>query len=90
EDQPEAKKDYLIIDEVKFVPASGDNTFSPDAIAVNDKLNAIIGGKSSGKSLLLYYIAKAIDPEQVRKKLEELGVDAGYNFDNNPSFDFEV
>lgn len=90
EDQPETKKDYLIIDEIKFVPVSGDTTFSPDAIAVNDKLNAIIGGKSSGKSLLLYYIAKTIDPEQVRKKLEELGVDAGYNFDNNPSFDFEV
>jgi hypothetical protein len=90
EDHPEVKKDYLIIDEVKFVPAPGDTTFSPDAIDTNDKLNAIIGGKSSGKSLLLYYIAKTIDPEQVRKKLEELGVDAGYNFDNNPLFDFEV
>ncbi len=90
EDEPEVKKDYLVIDEVKFVPASGDNSFSPDAIAVNDKLNAIIGGKSSGKSLLLYYIAKTIDPVQVKRKLEELEIEAGYTFDNNAAFDFEV
>lgn len=90
EDQPETKKDYLVIDEVKFVPVGGDNMFSPHAIDINDKLNAIIGGKSSGKSLLLYYIAKTIDPAQVQKKLEELEVDAGYNFDRNPAFDFEV
>lgn len=90
EDQPETKRDYLVIDEVKFVPAGGDNTFSPHAIDINDKLNAIIGGKSSGKSLLLYHVAKAIDPAQVQKKLEELEVDAGYDFDQNPAFDFEV
>src|SRR5690606_35693370 len=90
EDQPEQKKDYLIIDEVKFVPATGDSTFPPTGIEINDKLNTIIGGKSSGKSLLLYYIAKTIDPEQVKKKLAEPGIDAGYDFDNNPTFDFEV
>jgi ABC-type dipeptide/oligopeptide/nickel transport system ATPase component len=54
---------------------------------LNENLNAIIGGKSSGKSLLLYSTAKSIDPEQVNKASKRLGFE-GYNL--NTSFDFEV
>jgi hypothetical protein len=88
EEIPEQKKNYLVIDSVKFLGTG--SWFSPDSIELNDKLNAIIGGKSSGKSLLLYYIAKAIDPRQVEKKLEELEITSGYDFDNQNGFDFQV
>jgi hypothetical protein len=90
EEKPEQKKDYLVIDSVKFVAASERKLFSPNPIELNDKLNAIIGGKSSGKSLLLYYIAKAIDPVQVNKKFEDLDIPSGYDFDRIPDFDFKV
>ncbi len=90
EEKPEQKKDYLIIDSVKFLSPPTKNQFSPDPIELNDKLNAIIGGKSSGKSLLLYYIAKAVDPRQVTKKFHDLDIPLGYDFEKITEFDFQV
>lgn len=43
--------------------------FSSDPIVFNDQLTCIIGGKSTGKSLLLQNIARAIDNKQVEDKL---------------------
>jgi ABC-type phosphate transport system ATPase subunit len=90
ENIPQSKLDYLIIDEVSFIGEQEAKYFSLEPIPLNLNLNAIIGGKSSGKSLLLYHIAKAIDPQQVKEKMALVGVKA-YAFENQvPSFDFIV
>lgn len=57
---PDDKKSYNVIDKIKFVNKSGENKFSEQKIGFNSGLNAIIGGKSSGKSLLLHMIALEI------------------------------
>ena len=66
---PEPKTDYHVIRSVRIC----DPKFSPEPILFNDNLSCIIGGKSTGKSILLYNIARAIDPHQVQTKLEETG-----------------
>jgi len=57
---PEDKKLYNIIEKVRFVDNSGLKKFSNYDIGFNPGLNAIIGGKSSGKSLLMHLIAKSL------------------------------
>ncbi len=64
--KPEEKPAYQIIDSVVF----SNPDFSPEPVLFNDKLTCIIGGKSTGKSLLLHNMALAIDPSQVRKKVD--------------------
>ena len=56
--KPENKKSYFIIDKVRFIDNTGDRNFMSEPIEINQNLTTIIGGKSTGKSLLLYYIAK--------------------------------
>ena len=63
--KPEMKPDYQVIDRVEI----SDKEFSPDPIYFNDRLTCIIGGKSTGKSLLLHNMASAIDPNQVSEKI---------------------
>ena len=62
--KPETKPDYYVIDHVTF----NDGDFSSEPIVFNDKLTCIIGGKSTGKSILLHNLALTIDKEQVEKK----------------------
>lgn len=58
-EMPESEKlDNLMIDKVTFT--SSENRFTPEPIYFNKNLNVIIGGKSSGKSILLYEIAKTL------------------------------
>ena len=62
-EQPESEKlDNLMIDKVTFT--SSNNRFTPETIYFNKNLNVIIGGKSSGKSILLYNIAKTLYENQ--------------------------
>lgn len=62
-EMPEAEKlDNLMIEKVTFT--SSENRFTPEPIYFNKNLNVIIGGKSSGKSILLYNIAKALYENQ--------------------------
>lgn len=77
ETQPEKKEQYYVIEGVSFGDCASDDSingsdlkgvFPPGFVPFNDHLNCIIGGKSTGKSLLLHNIAYAIDPTQVRKK----------------------
>lgn len=63
---PETKPSYYVIESVEI----HDNVFQKEKIVFNDKLNCIIGGKSTGKSLLLKNIAVAIDKKQAKKKLD--------------------
>ena len=64
---PDEKPEYYVIDRVEI---AGNADFSPEPICFSDKLTCIIGGKSTGKSLLLHNMATAIDGKQVEKKLE--------------------
>lgn len=64
--KPEEKPDYQVIDSISF----GDTKVQDEKIFFNDKLTCIIGGKSTGKSLLLHNLAYSIDPDQVKEKAE--------------------
>lgn len=61
---PEFKMPYNVIDYVII----DDDDFQKEPIYFNDKLTCIIGGKSTGKTLLLHNLAKAIDEKQVSEK----------------------
>ncbi len=65
---PSSKRLYNVIDCVRLIDNSSSSRFANDWIYFNDDLNVIIGGKSSGKSLLLYHVAKAVDPTQVDER----------------------
>lgn len=82
---PMRKKPYQHIRAVRFVDNAVAGRFSPEAIPVNPNLVSIIGGKSTGKSLLLYYTAKTVDPTEVSDR----GVASQY-FDDEVNFNFEV
>jgi len=81
--KPDVKKDRYVISKLSFQDSG--KLFGNQVILLNDNLNAIIGGKSSGKSLLLYLMARSIDPSQVERASARLGFD-GYTFKEN--FDF--
>ena len=65
--KPEEKNNDKVIDRIEF----DDPKFPKNAIYFSDNLSCIIGGKSTGKSLLLREIAKTIDNTQVDKREEE-------------------
>jgi hypothetical protein len=64
--KPEQKHDYQVIDRVEF----HDDDFQSEPIYFSDKLNCIIGGKSTGKSILLHNLALYLDRTEVEKKDE--------------------
>ncbi|MBN1253449.1 MAG: hypothetical protein JXA16_15020 [Bacteroidales bacterium] len=84
--KPDIKNDRYIISELKFKDSS-EKLFGNQTIQLNENLNSIIGGKSAGKSLLLYSAAHCIDPEQVDRTHKRLGFE-GYKF--KVDYDFEV
>lgn len=92
ESLPYNKPPYNIIERVKFIDPQ--KNFSDEWIYLNQNLNSIIGGKSSGKSILLYYIAKTIIPEKIDKLKMEIGENISYleyEFEkDNKDFDFIV
>ena len=53
-EKPEPKKSYYLIDKVQFIDNTGQDDFPSEPIEINQNLATIIGGKSTGKSLLLY------------------------------------
>ena len=73
--------------------------FTPEPIYFNKNLNVIIGGKSSGKSILLYNIARTLlNTEKLGKIFKEEGREDEFNFrvksDANPepdiNYNFEI
>ncbi|WP_313162650.1 TrlF family AAA-like ATPase [Sedimentibacter sp.] len=64
--KPQAKSPYQVIESITII----DNDFQIEPIVFNDKLNCIIGGKSTGKSILLHNLARAIAPKQVQEKCD--------------------
>ena len=88
--KPEEKKSYFVIDKVRFLDNTSDAKFGSESIEINQNLTTIIGGKSTGKSLLLYYMAKTIDREEVKNRTADSGVPVKYDFDASVDFNFEV
>ena len=68
ENNPDIKNDYNVIKTVKFHNSS---YFTGKEIKLNSGLNAIIGGKSSGKSLLLYKIAQSVSTEEISSRSQD-------------------
>jgi len=89
--KPEEKRSYFVISKVRFIDNTGRNNFQSDYIELNQNLTSIIGGKSTGKSLLLYYIAKTINQDEVSNRLKDIerNIDI-YDFHDDKNFDFEV
>lgn len=86
-DKPDFKEGKLLIDRVQFL--SPNNIFSTAPIYLNPNLNVIIGGKSSGKSILLFAIAKTLSTDDTVLKND----DDSYKYDFNKienGFDFEI
>lgn len=64
EGYPNSKSGHQIIRSIQFE----DPNFQTEPIVFNDDLTCIIGGKSTGKSLLLQQLAKSIDPLYAKKQ----------------------
>ena len=89
DEKPDFKEDKEIIDKVKFI--SPNNKFSNEEIYFNPNLNVIIGGKSSGKSILLYSIAKILLADTKDKLLFKNNEEERYSLKSIDSgFDFEI
>lgn len=64
ETRPERKNDYLVIDRVEIDHPD----FGSQSILLNANLTSIIGGRSSGKSILLGALAKSVGTDKEVKK----------------------
>lgn len=64
--KPQVKPTYQVIESITIKHSD----FQSEPVVFNDKLNCIIGGKSTGKSTLLHNLARAISPKQVDEKCE--------------------
>lgn len=80
--KPEEKLRSNIIKRVRFVTDNSNTQFCTEWIHLNQGLNSIIGGKSSGKSLLLTLISKTINTTVNIEKYNDLI--------SSEDFDFEV
>tara|TARA_R110002050_G_scaffold300635_1_gene471108 strand:- start:52 stop:2964 length:2913 start_codon:yes stop_codon:yes gene_type:complete len=85
---PQQKNSYQTINRVRFVDQNPTKLFSDKWQALNPDLNTIIGGKSSGKSLLLYHIAKSINSVEVERKVR-LSKSSSYSDLNGVNFEVE-
>lgn len=77
--EPDRKDSYNVIKEI--VIEEDGPVFGNQTIYLNRNLNTIIGGKSSGKTLLLYYLAKCIDAPQLLRLADSFDIDP-YTFPN--------
>lgn len=69
-DSPDTKNSDQVIDYIEFCQDEKENKIFPDRIYFNPGINVIIGGRSSGKSTLLSYIAHSIDSKYVTRSGE--------------------
>lgn len=73
QDRPDEKDSHQVIDYIQF----SDKLFQEEPIYLSDGLTCIIGGKSTGKSMLLRHIATAVAEKQVLER--EPPVSKSYN-----------
>ena len=88
--KPQKREPYLVIDQVKFVGEAEEEIFPKTPIKFNPYLTSIIGGKSTGKSLLIHYIAKAISKQEANERLKDLDQIGGYDLVEENNLNFEV
>lgn len=90
ETHPDTKAPYQVISSAKFV--NGAAHFTNAEIKFSPYLNSIIGGKSTGKSLLAGLIVKSSDPAEYKKrKAEQKGGDElDWIKVKEPAVDFQV
>jgi len=81
--EPDYKEPHNIIRSISINDNTEDEKiFGKQKILVNKNLNTIIGGKSSGKSLLLYSLAKSIDIGQLNRLHDKFEDFKKYNIEN--------
>lgn len=66
--KPEQKSGYNLIESVQFQNGNFDDTLIP----LNQNLNCIIGGRSTGKTCFLHNLANAIDSQQVKRREQDI------------------
>jgi len=81
EEKPEQKEPYNLIDYVCFEDSN--EIFTNEKILLNQNLNVIIGGKSTGKSILLREIARTINPYEVERRLKEANLSDYDEYEEN-------
>lgn len=79
--KPDEKKVYEVIESIKFA----DPVFTSEPISCNQNLTAIIGGKSTGKSILLRNTAKTADITEYNKRNASANIE-----DKKPIQGFQV
>jgi ABC-type lipoprotein export system ATPase subunit len=79
--EPDYKEPHNIIKSIS-IDDNDAKCFGQQTLLLNKNLNTIIGGKSSGKSLLLYCLAESIDGEQLRRLKDKFGEFKGYDIGN--------
>ncbi len=79
--EPDDKNIYDVIEKVRFL----DSSFQTEYIDVSQNLTSIIGGKSTGKSILLKSIARTADVIEFEKRNKTAGI-----VDSRPVKGFEV
>lgn len=67
-DKPDIKDSHKIIKSIRF----NDERFPIEPVVFSDSLTCIIGGKSTGKSLLLKSLALTIDSDYVREQEQSI------------------
>ncbi|HEX6981290.1 MAG TPA: hypothetical protein VF181_00880 [Balneolaceae bacterium] len=82
ETKPDEKKLYDVIDKVQFEDT---DSFMPTEIQINNNLTTIIGGKSTGKSILIRNIAKSIDKVEFNNRNKAVNIT-----ENKPLRGFKV
>ncbi len=86
ETNPSQKNSYQCIKEIKLM--DNGELFGEQTIGLNKDLNSIIGGKSSGKSLLLYHLAKTV---MNHEKFETISSTDGFQtYTDLPPFELEA
>jgi hypothetical protein len=88
---PDSKQPHKTIKSIKFI---NHPDFINTPIYFSKDLNTIIGGKSSGKSLLLYYLANTIDykysSKQIDPNSESVELKDKYKFSDNVSTPLDI
>ncbi len=87
EDHPDLKSDYNVIESVCF---KDNPDFPSNEIKLNPGLNTIIGGKSSGKSLLLYKIAQSVSKDEIQYRANKEHWKNNYQSSFIEDINFEV
>lgn len=87
ETHPDKKQPYQIIQRVRF--AGGGVYFTDIPIELSSGFNSIIGGKSTGKSLLAGLIVKSCDLEEFNKRKQKVN-HLDWVTEKSPLVDFHV